>query len=201
MTSGRLFVARLAILVALFMSLYSALLISTRNSVRTGITSFSDLRPYLCNLSDMRLENSRRTRRRFQSNGISFSKRRMSSNSVRQTSNRMKTITVGVNERNNQPREVDENNEYIPYVAPEPLVLTLSGRKRTNILIVLSCSRLLRSTLLKTVITERTFLRSHLKAELHDSLDMHPVDRFLRTLFHLLNLITKKDSILVLGVQ
>ena len=140
MINGRLFVARLAISATFLMSLCSALLTSSRNSARTVITSFADLRPYLCNLPDMRYKNSRQNRKRFQSNGISFSKREMSSNSGRVTSNRMKTITVGVNERNNQPREMDENNEYIPQAPLEPLVLTLSGRKRTSIPIVLFCS-------------------------------------------------------------
>jgi hypothetical protein len=167
MTNGRLFVARVAAIAAFYMSLYSALLISARNSVRTGITGFSDLRPYLSNMSDMRYKSSHSSRRRFQSNGVSLTKRRMSSNSGRVTSNRMKTITVGVNERNNQPREMDENNEYLPQAPLEPLVLTLSGRKRPRIPIVLFCSALLCFALLRTM-TKRILSWSQLKAEIVD---------------------------------
>jgi hypothetical protein len=172
MENGRLFLARAAFLAALFMSLYSALLISARNSVRTRITGFSDLRPYLSDLSNMRYESFLSNRNRFQSKGISLTKRRMSSNSGRVTSNRMKTITVGVNERNNQPREMDENNEYLPQPPLEPLVLTLSGREKTSISIVVVWSALLR-----TVMTKRILSWSQLKAEFVDFLETCLTDR------------------------
>ena len=136
MAKSRLFAARILVTGVFFMSLCSALLTSSRNSVRGRVTSFSDIRPYLNSLSDMRFRSSCNDRKPFRSHGISFSKRKMSSNSgrVTTTSNRMKTITVGVNERNNLPREMDENNEYIPSAPLEPLVLTLSGMRRILIL-------------------------------------------------------------------
>lgn len=61
---------------------------------------------------------------------------RMSSNSDRgTTSNRKKTITVGVNERMAYGKEsTSESGEYIAPVPTEPLVLTLTGRLRSPLI-------------------------------------------------------------------